>query len=459
VAGKTGAVTRKDMTQGNILKLLIPYTLPLILSNLLQTFYGLVDMMIAGHFTGASGLSAINNSSQITGILAGVAIGVSTGGTVIIGQFFGAKNKTGVKRSSGTIFSFSLLTGLGVCIMIYFVSEPLLRLLRAPSFDDAVIYLKICSVGMMPVFGYNALSGMLRAVGNSRWSLYFISASTATNIILDLVMIGPLGLGVAGAAIATVISQYVSFIFALLYLRRMPDLLELKRESLKIRGDLLRKILKVSIPTVIQYTVSSVSWLTVTGQLNAYGKIVSAGNGVSIKIKETIQCVSLAIAHAATSMIAQNLGAGEYDRAKEIMYTAMKTAVVIAAALIALVELTAPVLSGAFTSDAEVISASVLNLRIEIIGQLFYAIFRMHNALALGAGHALFPAASAFANCILFRMIFSILLNHWFGLKGLYVGCMIAPSIGIPLGIIYVRSKVWRKSLVSTGAAASEPAK
>jgi len=342
--------------------------------------------------------------------------------------------------------------------LLFVFSGPLLKLLNAPSYTDAVVYLKICAIGVLPVYGYNAIAGMLRAVGNSRWPLYFVASSTILNIILDIVMIGALGWGVAGAAIATVISQYFSFTFALLYVRRLPDILELKRESLKIRGDLLKKILKVSVPSILQTTIASVSWLTVTGQINAYGQVVSAGNGVSVKIKDTCQRISQAFAQAATSMIAQNLGAREFDRAKKVMYTAMKVAVCISILMIGVVELTAPFLSRAFTSDPDVIEASVLNLRIEIIGQIFYAMFPVYNALAIGAGHTLFTMGSSFVNCILFRVILSVLFNHLFGLWGLYLGCMIAPSISVPLGWLYTRSNVWRKSLVN-GSFAFEKSK
>ena len=440
------------MTGGNILKMLLPYAIPLVLSNLLQTFYGIVDMIVVGQYVGAAGLSAVNNSSQITGLITGISMGVGTGGSVIVGQYFGARNVSGQRNAAGTMLSFSVLAGVAVSVLLFIFSTPLLTALGAPSLYEADVYLKICAVGMLPLFGYNALSGMMRAVGNSKWPLIFILIATLLNVVLDLLMIGPMKLGVAGAAYATVISQYASFVLALVYLRKFPELIEYSADCLKIRRTMLLPILKVSIPSILQSSIASVSWLLVTSQLNAYGTIVSAGNGISVKIKDICQRITQAIAQAATAMVAQNLGARKFDRARSVMYEAMKVSVLVAVVMIIIVEIFARPFSMIFTTDHEIIEQSVLNLRIEIIGQIFYAMFPVFNALAIGAGHTLFAMFSSFMNCIVFRVVLTIVLNRLFGLRGLYLGCMIAPSISVPLGWLYERSNIWRRSLVSDSA-------
>lgn len=181
--------------------------------------------------------------------------------------------------------------------------------------------------------------------------------------------------------------------------------------------------------------------------INSYGVSVSAGNGVSIKIKDFCQLFVVAMANSSATMIAQTLGAKKYDRAKEVMYTTMKITVGMSIIIILLVELFTPQLAAIFTSDPAVSSAAVMNLKIEIIGQLFYAIFFVYHSLAIGAGHTIFAMASSFVNCIIFRVVLAIIFNHFWGLTGVYLACMIAPFSSVPLGYIYTRSNVWRRSL------------
>lgn len=156
------------------------------------------------------------------------------------------------------------------------------------------------------------------------------------------------------------------------------------------------------------------------------------------------------MASGATTMIAQNLGASKFERAKDVMYTAMKITCAMAAAMIVLVELFAPQMAAVFTNEAAVRDAAVLNLRIEILGQIFYAVFMVYHALAIGAGHSTFAMLSSFANCIVFRVVLSLLFNHLWGIYGLYAACAVAPSISVPLGWLYTRSGVWRRSLAKT---------
>lgn len=211
-----------------------------------------------------------------------------------------------------------------------------------------------------------------------------------------------------------------------------------------------RLILRLGIPSALQMTIAGFSWLVVTFLVNQYGVDVSAGNGVAIKIKDICQLFISAMASGATTMIAQNLGASKFERAKDVMYTAMKITCAMAAAMIVLVELFAPQMAAVFTNEAAVRDAAVLNLRIEILGQIFYAVFMVYHALAIGAGHSTFAMLSSFANCIVFRVVLSLLFNHLWGIYGLYAACAVAPSISVPLGWLYTRSGVWRRSLAKT---------
>lgn len=446
---KTG---ERDLTEGSILRQVLVYAMPLVGSSLLQALYGMVDTIIVGHYVGSAGISAINNGSQILMLVTKIAIGLTTGGNIIIGQYFGSKNRDGMRKASGTLFSLSMLLGLFTAAGLYAAASPLLRALGAPAMAEAMAYLQIGALGMVFIFGYNALSASLRAVGNSRAPLYIIAVSTVVNTVVDLVFVGGLGWGVAGAAWATVLAQGACFFMALVLVSRKGDLLRFTPSFLKIRASMLKMILRLGVPSALQMTIAGISWLVVTFIINQYGVDVSAGNGVAVKIKDLCQLFISAMASGATTMIAQNLGAKKFDRAKDVMYTTMKITCAMSMVMIVLVELFAPQMSAIFTSEQAVIDASVLNLRIEILGQIFYASFMVYHALAIGAGHSTFAMLSSFANCIVFRVVLAFTLNHFFGIYGLYAACAIAPSISVPLGLWYTRSGVWRRSLADKKA-------
>ncbi len=436
-----------DLTQGNAARQLVRYAIPMVTTSVLQALYSMADMIITGHFVGNTGISALNNASQIMNIATQIAIGITVGGNILIGQYYGAGETEGRRRATGTLITASMVLGILGFAIIFLFSRIILAGLGAPAIDDAQIYLKICAFGMPFIFGYNAFSAVLRAIGNSQKPLHFIAVSASVNVVLDLIFVGATKMGVGGAALATVLSQGLSFCLALIFLLRHNGIFQICFENLKIHISELKTIFKLGVPSSLQHTIGGISWLVVTFLINSYGVDVSAGNGVSVKIKDFCQLFISAMSSGAATMIAQTLGARLYDRAKEVMYTAMKITVLMAVIMILIVELFAPQLVAVFTGDPTVQEAAIRNLRIEIIGQIFYAIFFVYHALAIGAGHTLFAMSSSFVNCILFRVVLAITLNHFFGLSGVYWACMIAPSVSVPLGWLYTKSNVWRRSL------------
>ncbi len=442
----------RDLTHGSVTRQLIRYSLPLVATSLLQSLYSIADYIVAGYFISSSGQSAINNSSLIMNLMTQIAIGLTLGGNILIGQYFGNHEDEPRKQSAGSLLTLSVLVGAVTAVLFAIFSRQLLILLQAPALDEATAYLQICAVGLLPIFGYNALSAMLRAVGNSKMPLIFVIASTATNVVLDLVLVAGFHMGVAGAALATVISQFISFFAALFFCLLHREHLGVTLKYLKPRGERVRAILRLGLPTAFQWAIASVSWLVVAYLINGYGAIsviYSAANGVSNKIKDFCQLFISAMTGAASTMIAQNLGAGLYDRSRQIMRTCMKITLTMAAVLILLSELLAPILVTIFTPDAQVQHWAVINLRIEIIGQLFYAGFFTYNTLATGCGDTMFVMWNSFVNCIIFRLVLAILFNHFWGVYGVFIACAIAPASSVPIGWFYCRRGYWKKSLTS----------
>ena len=443
------ANTVTDLTQGSVPRQLIRYAVPVVTTSLLQAVYSIVDILVVSKMLGPSGVSGVNNASQFMLVLTQIAIGLANGGNILVGQYFGAGQKEEQERTTGTFFTLFLILGACFAVGAAIAARPFMVFMGAPSLKDAVGYLSVSAWGLFFIYLYNAQASTLRAVGNSRAPLYCILTSTALNIALDLLFVGPLGMGTAGAALATVIAQAVACALAFAYMLRHRAIFSWARDLLRLRGDKVRAIFRIGIPCAVQMTVAGISWLVVTYLINDYGVVWSAANGFSVKIKDFSMMFITSLSTAASSMIAQNLGAKEFDRARSTMYCAMRMTVCMSAALIVLLELTAPALMGLFTDDLQVVAAGALNLRIEIVSQVFYAIFLVYHALMLGAGDTWWVFFSSFTNCIVARVVLATALEALWGIHGVFVACAIAPAVSVPIGIAYTRSGRWRKSLTT----------
>ena len=438
---------QNDLTQGSVTRQLIRYAVPVVTTSLLQAVYMLVDMLIVSHLLGPDGASAVTNGGQTMDVLTKVAIGLSNGGNILVGQYFGARDKENQEKTIGTFLTLFLLLGAGMSVAAFALSGPFMAFMGAPSLADATAYLSVSTWGLFFIYGYNCIASILRAVGNSKAALRFILVSTGINVVLDYLFVGPMGMGVAGAALATVLAQGMSFLQALLYLLRRREIFSFRPAYFRLLGSKVKLIFQVGVPCAVQMTVAGISWLSVTYLINDYGVVYSAANGFSSRIKDFSQMFISATSVAASSMIAQNLGAHRYDRAKQVMYTAMKMTLLMSLVLIAVMELGAPLFMRIFTTAPEEIAAGALNLRIEILGQVFYAVFLIYHSLMTGSGHTWWVFFSSFSNCILFRLILALVFNHLWGITGIYIACAVAPSISIPIGMYYTRLGHWRRSL------------
>lgn len=439
--------TQTDLTQGDVRRQLIGYSLPIIATTVMQTVYSLVDLMVVSHLMGSAGASGVSNSAQIVLLLTNVAVGLANGGNILVSQYFGARDKASQERVTGSFITLFVLVGLLAAAVTFSLAGTMIRAIQAPAYQEAVSYLRVAALGMVFVFFYNCLASVLRAVGNSKQPMRIILYTCVLNVVLDLIFVGPLQMGTAGAALATVLSQGLSCGLALGYLLRHRDIFSFRPALLRMRGKDVAGILKLGVPCAVQMTVAGVSWLTVTFLVNRYGVDCSAASAYAAKVKDLSMMFITALVNAASVMIAQTLGAGKFDRAKQVLREAMKLSVLISAALVLLVELTAPLLARIFTDDPEVIRIAALNMRIEILGQMCYAVFLIYHAMMIGAGDTWMALVSSFINCILFRIILCVIFNSAWGLTGIFVACAIAPASSIPVGLLYLRSNHWRRSI------------
>ncbi|MEG1884514.1 MAG: MATE family efflux transporter, partial [Clostridia bacterium] len=435
------------LTEGTIWKQLVRYASPVILSSLLQSAYSIADFLIAGRLIGNAGLSAINNSSQLMLILTQIIMGIAMGASILMSQYYGSRDNKNRAHTNVTLFTFSMIMGAVMLIMVLLFGRGMLMILGAPAIEEASIYLSICALGIIPIFGYNALASMVRSVGNSKQPLYCIFVTSVLNVVLDILFMGPFKMGVAGAALATILSQMLSFAIMLIYVLSQKELFSLSLRHLYVKKDKFKQMLRLGIPCSIQMTVIGLSWLTMTFLINAYGVEASAASGICAKVRDCTQIFSLAMGNACATMIGQCLGAKKYDRASRVVHVGMRIAIGISIVLIIIIELTAPNLVALFQQDSVTSAIAVQNLRIEIVAAVFYASFLVYNALPMAAGHTGFSLFSSLVNCIFVRLILAIILNHIYGLVGVFVACMLAPASSVPLGYIYEKMGRWRKSL------------
>ena len=435
-----------DLTKGIIWKQLVRFSIPLVISSLLQTVYGMVDMIVAGHYIGSAGLSAVNNSASTMQFITQILMGISTGGGILIGQYFGAGDRENCKLSITTLFTFSMALGAALVVVIAVFARELLSLLNAPALEEATSYLIICAIGILFISGYNATSAAMRSVGNSRAPLICVAITCVLNVVLDIVFTAQFDMGVTGLALATVISQGICFFVSLYIMLKNHELYGLRLSKLYVRMDKLKSLLKLGIPVCIQMTIANISWITVIYTINSYGVFVSAGYGISVKIKNLCLLFITAMSSGSAAMIAQNVGAREDERVRKILFTSMRISVIVSILIIAAVELLAPHIVSIFTSETKTAAIAITNLRIEIISQVFYAVFQMYHALALGSGHTWFVLVSSFVNCILARLVLVIILNRVIGLVGIYIACMVAPASSVPIGFWYERSNRWKRA-------------
>ena len=307
------------MTEGNIWKLLIVFALPLILGNLLQQMYNTADSIIVGNFVGSNGLAAVGSGSSLIQLIIAFSQGAAVGAGVIVSQSIGAKRSDTVKKSVHTAICISVIMGVILSVIGVIFSRILLLMMKTPNdvLDDSVLYLRIFSAGLIFNVIYNMATGILNAAGNSSKPLQYLAIASVTNIIIDLLFIRVFKMGVAGAAIATDISQALSCVLAVGYLLRVKSDYKISIKELKIDKAIAKEIIRIGLPTAIQNAVISFSNVLVQSSVNAYGSTAMAGYTAYLKVDGFNILPVLSISMAVTTFTGQNVGAKNIKRVKK----------------------------------------------------------------------------------------------------------------------------------------------
>ena len=307
-----------DMTTGNPVKLILLFSIPLLIGNIFQQFYSMVDTIIVGRFVGVEALAAVGTTSSMVFLVNGFVMGLTSGFAVLISQKYGAKDEAGVKKAVASSITLSIIATIIVTFISVISAKPLLALMNTPSniMKDASTYIIILYAGNVAIIFYNMMAAILRALGDSKTPLYFLIVSSVLNIILDLVLIINFKMGVAGAAYATVISQGVSALLCIIYTYKKYKILRLKKEDFKVKKKYYRKHLKIGIPMALQFSITAIGIMTVQSAINIFGSTVIASYAAASKVLQLVMQPATTLGVTMATYCGQNIGAKRYDRIK-----------------------------------------------------------------------------------------------------------------------------------------------
>lgn len=434
------------MTEGNIWKLLIIFSIPLILGNLLQQMYNTADSIIVGNFVGSNGLAAVGSGTALINLIIAFSQGAAVGAGVIVSQNLGARDKQKTKLAVHTAMCIAIILGVILSAIGVIFSRYLLVWMKTPKsvLKDSVLYLQIYCGGLIFNVIYNMATGILNAAGNSKRPLIYLAIASVTNIILDLVFIKALKWGVKGAAIATDISQALSCVLAVGYLLRVNSDYKLIIKELKIHGNTAKQIIRVGLPTAIQNMVISFSNVLVQSSVNSYGATAMAGYAAYLKIDGFNILPVLSISMAVTTFTGQNVGAKKPDRVKKGMWTALIMGVVYTVIIGVVILLTSHTVLGLFTKDNEVITYGQLAMKYFCP---FYFLLGILNILAgtvRGAGKGVPPMIILLFSMCIFRILWiKIALPFYSTIDGVFILYPISWFVGMVLMIIYTKFGKW----------------
>ena len=448
--GNASKTMVKDLTTGNVTKLLLSFAFPLFISNALQAVYNIVDMIVVGQYIGGAGMSAVSIGGDILHLLTFLAMGFSSAGQVLIARDVGSKRLDQVQKTIGTMFTFLLSISVLVSIGCYFIRFDILRWINTPaeSYAFTMDYTVTCIAGLFFIYGYNIVSAILRGMGDSRRPFIFIAIAAMLNIVLDIVFVAGCGMEVFGAALATVISQAGSFIISLIYLYRRRESFgfDFKPKSFRIDSSALKPLVALGIPMAIQSAAINLSKIVLMSWINLFGVVYSALAGVYNKINVMINIVSNSFTTAGSSMVGQNLGAKQYERVPKIMKTVGTCTLFVSTIFTIVIVCFQGSIYQLFTSD-EAVLANAYILLIPIILNFYGAATRsIAFSLINGSGNTKLNYAVAILDGMISRIGIAALLGFVLnvGCQGFWYGDAIAGFIPFVIGMCYFLSGKWK---------------
>lgn len=441
----------KDLTAGKENKLIFHFALPMLVGNLFQQFYNIVDSIIVGNFINKQALAAVGASFPIIYALIAFVIGIGSGATTVIAQYFGAKRMQDVEKAIDTVFIFMFFVSIVITGLGFVAGEAVFKLLQLPDelMPQATTYLSIYISGSFIFFGFNTTSSILRGLGDSKTPVYFLVVATILNIGLDILFIVGFDLGVAGAAYATVISQAVAFAIAIIYLNRTHKIIRFSLKNLVFDRQIFRQSLRIGLPTSFQQTFIAIGMTALIGIVNTFGTNVIAAYSVAVRLNSLATLPAMNFGSALSMFTGQNLGAGKINRVRNGYLSTIKMSVSVSVVVSVFVIIFGESLMTLFTDDPNVIEIGAEYLT--IVGS-FYILFSVMMAtmgLLRGSGATMIPMLASLVALWVIRLPIAYFLSQAIGFQGIWWANPIGWLIGLLIVFFYYKTGNWRtKSVV-----------
>lgn len=428
--------TTNDLTVGRPMRGIILFTIPILVGNIFQHMYNMVDTVIVGHMLGEEALAAVGATSALYGFFTSMSVGMTNGFSIVIARFFGSRDEKGMRRAVAHTIMLSLLIALFLTIIGTFGAKPLLRFLQTPEeiINNSYSYIRIVLMCITVTMLYNMFAGMLRGIGNSLMPLTFLIISTVCNAVLDVFLVGAIRLGVAGAALATVIAQFISVACCFIYvLKKCPEL-RVKRTDYKWNKNIAEDLFSNGLSMALMFSIVSIGSIALQSAINSLGALTIAAHTAARKIGEMFMMCFSPLSVAGSTYCSQNLGAGKKERIGQ----GLKTCFIIgfsAAAVVNLITFTAaePILRGITGSDnIQLIETSLLYLHINLPFYFALSVLLILRSALQGLGHKMIPLLASVIELVS-KFVVAGLLVPKIGYLGV---CIVEPAVWIICAVI-----------------------
>ena len=440
-----------DFTSGGILLPLLGFMAPVFFAMLLQSMYGAVDLLIVGRFADSADVSAVSTGSQMMMTITNLVTSFAMGTTILLGQRIGE----GRGREGGAVVGSSLClfgaVAAALTLLVPLLSRPLAAVMNAPAeaFAATASYIRVCGLGSVFIIAYNLIGSVFRGIGDSRTPLTTVAIACVTNVAGDLLLVAVFRMGTAGAALATVFAQAVSVFLSLLLLRRRPLPFRFGRDSVRFRGDVVRRITALGAPIALQDLLVGISFLVLLAIVNGLGLVASAGVGVAERVCGFIMLIPAAFMQAMAAFSAQNIGAGKYARARKALLCAVSVSAALAVCMFAVTFFRGDLLSSVFSKDAKVVAASSDYLKAYAIDCLLTCFLFCFIGFFNGLGMTRFVMLQGIAGAFLVRIPVAFLMSREVPVSMFHVGlatpCSTVLQVALCLAAFRAADRRYRK--------------
>ncbi|MDX2414283.1 MAG: MATE family efflux transporter [Bacteroidales bacterium] len=449
----------KDMTVGKESKLILKFALPMLAGSIFQQLYNVVDSIIVGRFIGKEALAAVGASFPVIFVLISMIIGLAMGVTIIISQYFGAKDYEKVRRAIDTMFITLFFASILTTIAGILFSEEIFLLLNLPEniMPQALTYLNIYLLGMVGFFGFNGVSAVLRGLGDSITPLVFLIISTLTNIILDILFVVVFKMGIEGVAYATVISQGGAFITAVFWLNKNHKLIRISFRNLVFDREIFKLGNKIGLPSGLQHTFVAIGMMAIMGIVNSFGTDVIAAYSAASRLDAIAVIPAMILSQALATFVGQNLGAQKPERVRTGLIATVKITIVVTIITTAIVVFLGSFFMKAFTEDTEVIRIGNEYLTIVSLFYIIFAMMFMFSGVMRGAGETIVPMIFTLLSLWVVRIPVAWFLSDRMGSeKGIWWSFPIGWAVGLILAWIYYSTGRWKRKVIVNKAVSDE---